>query len=140
VSADATFQKPVVVPDGFLGSAIPVPHPSGGALFLKLRDDPQVVNPTTLTARQLPPPPSDTDRSDSRQSALSAGAAPVSTPPADATPVTPASAPQTNARPVPAPTAPPASTAPANAPAANAAPVNTAAGSAVPASAAPDNP
>ena len=76
VSADASFKKPVVVPDGFLGPAIPVPHPSDGALFLKLRDNPQVVNPTTLAAQQLPQAPADADRSDTRQSTLHANAAP----------------------------------------------------------------
>jgi hypothetical protein len=79
VSADAGFGKPVVVPDGFLGPAIPVPHPSGATLFLKLRDDPEVVNPTRLTAQQLPATPADADRTDSRQSALRAEAAAPST-------------------------------------------------------------
>jgi hypothetical protein len=70
VSANAEFTKPVVVPDGFLGSAMPVPHPSAGLLFLKLRDNPQIVNSTSLTAQQLPPAPADTDRTEVRQSAL----------------------------------------------------------------------
>jgi hypothetical protein len=70
LSADAEFTNPVSVPDGFLGLAIPVPHPSAGTLFLKLRDDPQVVNPTSLTAQQLPALPADSERADSRQSAL----------------------------------------------------------------------
>jgi hypothetical protein len=76
VSADASFGKPVVVPDGFLGAALPVPHPNGGTLFLRLRDNPQVVNPTTLTAEQIPATPADTERTDSRQSALRADTAP----------------------------------------------------------------
>jgi hypothetical protein len=50
LSADAAFSQPVVVPDGFLGSALPVPHPSAGKLYLKLRDDPLVVNPVSLSA------------------------------------------------------------------------------------------
>jgi hypothetical protein len=70
VSANAEFTKPVVVPDGFLGSAMPVPHPSAGLLFLKLRDNPQIVNSTSLTAQQLPAAPADTDRTEVRQSAL----------------------------------------------------------------------
>jgi hypothetical protein len=76
VAGDASFGKPVTVPEGFLGSAIPVPHPAGGTLFLKLRDNPQIVNPTTLTAQQLPATPTDAERTDSRQSALRAEAAP----------------------------------------------------------------
>jgi hypothetical protein len=54
VSSDAEFTHPVLVPDGFLGSALPVPHPTAGPLYLKLRDDPSVINPTTLEAQQLP--------------------------------------------------------------------------------------
>ncbi len=70
VSADAEFSKPVVVPDGFLGSAMPVPHPRTGTLYLKLRDNPQVVNPTSLAAQSMPPPPAESDRAPERQSAL----------------------------------------------------------------------
>jgi hypothetical protein len=69
----------VSVPDGFLGSAMPVPHPSAGTLFLKLRDDPQVVNPTSLTAQQLPVTPADFERSDSRQSTLGDAVVPTAT-------------------------------------------------------------
>jgi hypothetical protein len=39
-------------------------------LFLKLRDNPQIVNSTSLTAQQLPAAPADTDRTEVRQSAL----------------------------------------------------------------------
>ena len=70
VSGDAQFSKPVEVPDGFLGSALPVPHPAAGTLYIKLRDNPQVVNATALTVRAIPPPPAETDRSAVRQSAL----------------------------------------------------------------------
>jgi hypothetical protein len=71
VSADAEFTKPVIVPDGFLGSAMPVPHPRAGTLYLKLRDNPQIVNPTALTVQAIPPAPAETDRTEERQSALS---------------------------------------------------------------------
>ncbi len=50
VSADAQFTAPVEVPEGFLGSALPVPHPGGGGLYVKLRDDPAAVNPVKLTS------------------------------------------------------------------------------------------
>jgi hypothetical protein len=54
IAGTADFGKPVIVPEGFLGSSLPVPHPDGGTLYLKLRDDPQVINPTRLAAQQLP--------------------------------------------------------------------------------------
>ena len=56
VAGDAQFSHPVQVPDGFPGSALPVPHPDGDGLYVKLRDDPSVVNQVTLTVQQLPPP------------------------------------------------------------------------------------
>jgi hypothetical protein len=42
-----------------------VPHPSGGTLYLKLRDDPQVVNPIKLVA-QVPATPAEADRAQAR--------------------------------------------------------------------------
>jgi len=68
VAGDPEFTHPVPVPDGFLGSALPVPHPTAGPLYIKLRDNPQVVNPTLLTVQQLPP--DDAGRAESRHSAL----------------------------------------------------------------------
>jgi hypothetical protein len=69
VAGTADFSKPVIVPDGFLGSSLPVPHPGSGTLYLKLRDDPQVINPTRLVAQQLPAAPPEADRSAARQAA-----------------------------------------------------------------------
>jgi hypothetical protein len=77
VSADAQFSKPVVVPDGFLGVAMPVPHPLNGTLYLKLRDNPQIVNPTALAVQAIPPAPAETDRAQVRQSALNSDTAAV---------------------------------------------------------------
>jgi hypothetical protein len=54
VSNDPAFAHAVQVPDGFLGSALPVPHPTSGVLYVKLRDDPSIINPTTLETQQLP--------------------------------------------------------------------------------------
>jgi hypothetical protein len=51
VSGDANFAHPVQVPDGFPGTVLPVPHPNRGELFVRLRDDPTVVNAVTLTAQ-----------------------------------------------------------------------------------------
>jgi len=75
VSNDPAFTHPTQVPDGFLGEALPVPHPASGPLYLKLRDDPAVINPTTLVTRQLPPSPEDLSRSSARQPALQPAAA-----------------------------------------------------------------
>jgi hypothetical protein len=62
ISSDAAFTHPVQVPDGFLGPALPVPHPALGPLYVKLRDNPSVINSTTLETQQLPPPTSDLAR------------------------------------------------------------------------------
>jgi hypothetical protein len=70
VAGDPEFTHPVAVPDGFLGSALPVPHPTMGPLYIKLRDNPQVINPTLLTVQQLPPPADDAGRTEARHSAL----------------------------------------------------------------------
>ncbi|MBV8114901.1 MAG: hypothetical protein JO300_09180 [Silvibacterium sp.] len=56
VSGDAAFTHPVQVPDGFPGSELSVPHPEGGGLYVKLRDDPTVVNLVTLQPEPLQPP------------------------------------------------------------------------------------
>jgi hypothetical protein len=70
VSSDSKFSQPVKVPDGFLGSALPVPHPTSGQLYLKLRDDPSVVNPTLLTAQEVAPSGEEATRSQARSSAV----------------------------------------------------------------------
>jgi hypothetical protein len=67
---DPQFTHPVKVPDGFLGGALPVPHPKGGSLYIKLRDDPSVVNATTLMAQDIPPSPDEAARTEVRSSAV----------------------------------------------------------------------
>ncbi|MGB6871477.1 MAG: hypothetical protein WBD93_17825 [Acidobacteriaceae bacterium] len=62
VASDAGFVHPVQVPDGFPGYVLPVPRPEGGQLYLKLRDDPSVVNEVMLAAEKLPPPPGEAER------------------------------------------------------------------------------
>ena len=57
VSADPQFHNPVQVPEGFPGSALPVPHPVAGELYVRLRDDPAVINAATLGAQVLIVPP-----------------------------------------------------------------------------------
>jgi hypothetical protein len=82
IAGDAEFTHPVKVPEGFLGTALPVPHPTAGPLYVKLRDNPQVVNPTLLTVQQLPAPADDAGRSEARHSAVRSDAqgAPVGAP------------------------------------------------------------
>ena len=62
VASDPGFVHPVQVPDGFPGYVLPVPRPDGGQLYLKLRDDPSVVNEVMLAAEKLPPPPGEAER------------------------------------------------------------------------------
>ncbi|HEX4151961.1 MAG TPA: hypothetical protein VHY75_07105 [Steroidobacteraceae bacterium] len=129
VSADAQFTKPVVVPDGFLGEGMPVPHPLNGRLYLKLRDNPLVVNPTALTVQSIPPAPAETERAQVRQSALNSDSpaarsdgAPATTPPSP-----PPAKPMPSAPNAPSPTgAPsPAGAPPTGAPAPKSAPPPT---------------
>ena len=60
VSSDPEFKHPVDVPAGFPGRALPVPRPSKSGLYLKLRDDPSVVNIADLVPEELPAPPTET--------------------------------------------------------------------------------
>ncbi len=69
VSGNSQFADAVQVPEGFLGQALPVPHPSAGSLYIKLRDNPQIINPITLTAQELPAPALDPERAQARRSA-----------------------------------------------------------------------
>jgi hypothetical protein len=75
LSNDRGFTHPVQVPDGFLGAALPVPHPTAGSLYVRLRDDPSVINPTSFAVLELPPTPKDPARSAARQPAESAAPA-----------------------------------------------------------------
>jgi hypothetical protein len=48
VASDAQFTHTVPVPVGFVNSTLNVPRPNGTLLYLKLRDDPSVVNMAVL--------------------------------------------------------------------------------------------
>lgn len=48
VAADAQFSKPVMVPDGFAANTLEVPRATDGQLYVKLRDDPAVVNTVSV--------------------------------------------------------------------------------------------
>ena len=70
VSSDPQFAHSVAVPDGFLGSALPVPHPVNGLLYVKLRDNPTVVNSTALPIQEIPPTAEEAARAGARSSSL----------------------------------------------------------------------
>jgi hypothetical protein len=77
VSSDAQFGHPVQVPDGFPGVTLPVPRPTDGQLYVKLRDDPSVVNRAMLVAQQLPPSADEATRASARHAAATPGDASI---------------------------------------------------------------
>jgi hypothetical protein len=99
VSSDPGFTHPMQVPDGFLGSALPVPHPVAGPLYVKLRDAPTVINPATLEAQQLPPSPNDQARA--RAATAPAASAPAASAPAASPETPPVALPPDNPHPPP---------------------------------------
>jgi hypothetical protein len=80
ISSDSRFGHPVQIPDGFPGYSVPVPHPTDGQLYVKLRDDPSVVNQAVLAAQSLPPSPDEAARTVVRQAATSAADSPAGQP------------------------------------------------------------
>ncbi len=70
LATDAKFTHPIKVPDGFLGAALPAPHPVSGQLYVRLRDDPTVSNLSTLVAQEIAPPPDAAARSPERTLAI----------------------------------------------------------------------
>jgi len=48
VSSDPQFANAVQVPEGFFQTSLDIPAASGKALYVKLRDDPSVVNTATV--------------------------------------------------------------------------------------------
>ena len=116
VSSGPQFDHPVQVPDGFPGSALPVPHPTLGQLYVKLRDDPSVVNTAALGAQQLPPSPEEAARAPTRHAATQADEPPSANPggnaPAAPTPPSPSSPPAPSLQAAPAPAQQPQSSPP----------------------------
>ena len=94
VSGDAHFEHAVQVPDGFPGYALPVPHPATGVLYVKLRDDPSVVNSAALGVQQLTPSAEDASRAPARQAAVRTDEAPAPGSASHALPEAPPSSPQ----------------------------------------------
>jgi hypothetical protein len=70
IASDASFRNAVQVPDGFPGYALPVPHPAEERLYVKLRDDPAVINLAALDIEQLPPSPEELARAAVRHAAV----------------------------------------------------------------------
>ena len=48
VATDAGFAHPTEVPDGFVGTSLEIPRPSGGQFFVRLRDDPTQADAVTM--------------------------------------------------------------------------------------------
>jgi hypothetical protein len=48
IAANQEFDNATEVPTGFTGAQLTVPHPVNGTLYLKLRDDPEIVQTLTL--------------------------------------------------------------------------------------------
>lgn len=74
ISTQRDFAHPVQVPDGFPGYALPVPHPMDGQLFVKLRDDPGIVNLASVDTRELPRTPQEAARASVRRAAATSPA------------------------------------------------------------------
>ena len=52
-SATPDFDNPVDVPSDFTGTELTVPHPTGGNLYVKLRDDPNTVQTLALPVQPI---------------------------------------------------------------------------------------
>ncbi|HKD52902.1 MAG TPA: hypothetical protein VKB72_01675 [Steroidobacteraceae bacterium] len=57
ISADPDFARPTRVPDGFTEGVLAIPHPAQGKIYVKLRDDPAVVDVVNVKS---PGQPTDT--------------------------------------------------------------------------------
>jgi hypothetical protein len=55
VSVDPDFTSSVTVPDGFVEAALNIPPPKGNTLYIKLRDDPSIVNTAVLPMLRTQP-------------------------------------------------------------------------------------
>jgi hypothetical protein len=97
VSRRADFDHAVQVPEGFAGYTLSVPHPSAGRLYVKLHDDPSVINVIEFSGDERP----------ARTGEAHRAPAPVAAPPVAPAPVpsSPAAPPKI-ATPAPAPVPP----------------------------------
>ena len=53
IATDADFTNAIHVPEGFVGTSLTVPPPTGAVYYLRLRDDPSAVDTVTLPAGPL---------------------------------------------------------------------------------------
>jgi hypothetical protein len=74
ISASADFSSPTEVPADFTGAQVAVPHPVNGALYLKLRDDPDTVQTLSMPMTSM--------TSATTTAAATATAQPAAAPPA----------------------------------------------------------
>lgn len=84
VSGSDNFDGAVQVSDGYPGASLPVPHPTDGRLYIRLRDEPSLVHSVRFDVQTLPPPADDTARAPA--SAAPANAAGANTSAATAAP------------------------------------------------------
>jgi len=54
LSASPEFENPVDVAPDFTGTQVAIPHPANGMLYLKLRDDPEIVQTVTIPVTLMP--------------------------------------------------------------------------------------
>jgi hypothetical protein len=81
VGADAQFSKSVTVPEGFDDMTLSVPRPNG-MLYLRLRDNPAVVNTAALPVEPAPGQPTATDLGQPKAPEANKSAAPATIQPA----------------------------------------------------------
>ena len=53
-TTDADFAGATQVPDGFTAAVLRIPHPHHGRLYVKLRDDPAVINVANVNVKTTP--------------------------------------------------------------------------------------
>jgi len=82
IAATPEFDNPTDVPPDFTGTQLSVPHPANGVLYLKLRDDPTVVQTLTLPVLPMGPGPVAAPP----VPAPASGKAPTAAPPASSAP------------------------------------------------------
>jgi hypothetical protein len=89
VSASADFSNPTEVPADFTGAQFAVPHPLNGALYLKLRDDPDTVQTLSMPMTSMSSTAATSSASVATQPAAAPPAQPAATPAADPSPTKP---------------------------------------------------
>jgi hypothetical protein len=109
IANDAHFDHSTQIPQGFPGYTLSVPHPINGQLYVKLHDDPSVVNSVAFPQEALPPlptaapaaVPSAPASAPTPQPATTAVPSGLPTPAGDSSPVSSQGKTSTSAKPVP---------------------------------------